>query len=519
MVDNQLDLLLTTERSLLGTLLLHANTVGDVAQMRPEDFHEVRHQLIFRGIIDSYNTSGTTDPLVVGEELSRSGRLQEAGGVEHLLDLVEQVVTPAGVLDHARIVQEHAERRRLRALAQRSLVALDDGCDADAVRSLMATAAPSEAVDESGTDDWLSVASEPPLEWIIPGVIPRAGLIVLAGHPKAGKSLVALDLVLRLAHGSPWFGRAARPASALYISGEGGGGMGPRLLAWRAAHPGERPADGQFLAIQRQMPNLTTPRGVADLRQILFALVRQHGHAPDVVVVDTFARATAGADENDSAAVGAVVAALDALRDEFRCAVVVVHHLRKITSERGNGPKPTMHDLRGSGALVGAADVVVVAAAKDDTRTLHAVACRDGEEWAPINYRLNGQATGRTLEGGRTEFAPVVLPAAPVVAAVRPASDPHADADAMVAHAVDTLRAMGGAPSKTAITVRMSGRRDARFAAVDVAMARGAIQDRGKQVPRFIVATAPHSPPPHTPPGAGSGRPGRSAVGCSPLPA
>jgi len=44
---------LEAERSVLGALLLHADTVCDVNFLRPEDFYLPRHQLIFQSIISS----------------------------------------------------------------------------------------------------------------------------------------------------------------------------------------------------------------------------------------------------------------------------------------------------------------------------------------------------------------------------------------------------------------------------------------------------------------------------------
>src|SRR5262249_41370812 len=104
---------LEAERSVLGALLLHADAVADVMFLKPEDFYLPKHQVIFHSIIAPYNGRQLTDPIVVGEELSRSGRLQEAGGHEQLLDLVESVVTAAGVVYHAELVREKAIQRKL----------------------------------------------------------------------------------------------------------------------------------------------------------------------------------------------------------------------------------------------------------------------------------------------------------------------------------------------------------------------------------------------------------------------
>jgi replicative DNA helicase len=104
---------LEAERSVLGALLLHPDAVADVTFLKGEDFYLPRHQLIFESIIAAANGRRATDPIVVGEELSRRGRLIEVGGHEQLLDLMESVVTAAGIQYHAEIVREKAIARKL----------------------------------------------------------------------------------------------------------------------------------------------------------------------------------------------------------------------------------------------------------------------------------------------------------------------------------------------------------------------------------------------------------------------
>ena len=49
--------------------------------------------------------------------------------------------------------------------------------------------------------------SPPPLEWIVDGVLLRGTVILLAGPPKVGKSLLLQQLLTAVALGQPWLGR------------------------------------------------------------------------------------------------------------------------------------------------------------------------------------------------------------------------------------------------------------------------------------------------------------------------
>src|SRR5262245_38261684 len=101
------------EPSVLGALLLHADAVCDVQFLRAEDFYLPKHQVIYQSILAAFNARNATDPIVVEEELSRQGALGDAGGREQLLDLLESVVSAAGIVFHAEIVREKAIQRRL----------------------------------------------------------------------------------------------------------------------------------------------------------------------------------------------------------------------------------------------------------------------------------------------------------------------------------------------------------------------------------------------------------------------
>jgi len=50
------------------------------------------------------------------------------------------------------------------------------------------------------TADKLKTMTFPPVQWVVPGIIPE-GVTILAGKPKIGKSLLVLDIALAIAGG------------------------------------------------------------------------------------------------------------------------------------------------------------------------------------------------------------------------------------------------------------------------------------------------------------------------------
>jgi hypothetical protein len=76
----------------------------------------------------------------------------------------------------------------------------------------------------------------PPPQWLIGGLAPADGLVVLYGEPGAGKSFVALDWGLSVATGAPWLGREVKQGEVVYI------GRAGAYVARPGVAPGPRPA-------------------------------------------------------------------------------------------------------------------------------------------------------------------------------------------------------------------------------------------------------------------------------------
>lgn len=222
----------------------------------------------------------------------------------------------------------------------------------------------------------------PPRSYLLDGLLAPGELSVWWGEPKSGKSFLLTRIAYGLALGLGFFGLAARgPTRVLYLSAEGESGFAGRLLAL-ATELG--PAAGFAYIAQRAEVG---PPG-ADLEDLILAA--QH-HQAEVIVLDTVARTFGTGDESATRDMGAYVAALDHLRRATGAHVVVVHHGTK----NGSSPGP-----RGSGALVGAADLVVkVERAKDGVPHRATVeAAKDDADGATFAFSL--RVVGLAPAGG-----------------------------------------------------------------------------------------------------------------------
>lgn len=156
----------------------------------------------------------------------------------------------------------------------------------------------------------------------------RYAFNLLIGQSGTGKSFVALD----------YGGRVAQQRPVVYIVGEGLHGYAARWEAWKNFTQGE----DAFMYFHKEPVQIHDPAQL----QTFTELVRPK--TPELIIVDTFARCAVGLEENSARDVGLWVDALDHMRRDLSCGVLVVHH----TGKDGK--------IRGSSALYGAADAVLM---------------------------------------------------------------------------------------------------------------------------------------------------------------
>lgn len=295
--------------------------------------------------------------------------------------------------------------------------ALDRIAEAEGTRTEQSKAAADARKLPVRFDD--EIEQLPPLPWLAEGILPAAALAALYGPPGAGKSFVALDLALSIAARLPWFGRSLREGTALYLAAEGLAGLSQRIRAWKAARAIEHRLGVGFVTMAVDLLQPTTIPRVVDASRTLHDQV-------ELVVIDTLARSMVG-DENDTGDMSKLVAHADAIRRGTGATVLLVHHTRKDS------------DLeRGSSALRGAVDTLLLCRDGDDGRELVCEKQKDAEQFSPIPFRLVAghgscivQASGtRSTEDAREQAESMTKPRRTALCALSEAFTPRRGATA-----------------------------------------------------------------------------------------
>jgi hypothetical protein len=198
----------------------------------------------------------------------------------------------------------------------------------------------------------------PPPQWLLKDRLPE-GQTWVYGEPGSGKTFLALDWACSV---------AAKGLNVIYFVGEGVQGFARRVSAWKAVYKKDI---STFRAVP-QAPHLLETGSVSMLRDTV------HHFSPSLIVVDTFARAAVGGDENSARDVGMAIDVLDSLWREMGVSSLVVHHSTKYQGVE-----------RGSSAIRGAADATWEVQAGIDGNMIGGQAfCRKMKDAEPPNSVL-----------------------------------------------------------------------------------------------------------------------------------
>ena len=161
---------------------------------------------------------------------------------------------------------------------------------------------------------------------LVEGTVGRAAMAVLYGDSNSGKTFLAIDMAASICRGVPWLGRNTDGGLVLYLATEAAASVRMRLRAYQRHHRLRVPG---FVIVQSPI-NLFD--GEADVRAVLAlveTLEQEHGAKVALIVADTLARISSGANENSGEDMGIVLRNAEAIRAAIDATLLWIHHTGK----------------------------------------------------------------------------------------------------------------------------------------------------------------------------------------------
>ena len=133
----------------------------------------------------------------------------------------------------------------------------------------------------------------PATEYLIEPYVPLGALVFVAGLPKTFKTFLSgIDWGYSVATGCQWLGRPTKKGRVLYFALESYHGVLRRAEAWRLFHKKSK-ADGDDLVYVTDRISFAEKTCSVDQH---FTTLYNAGYRPDLVIIDTWFKATAGAE-------------------------------------------------------------------------------------------------------------------------------------------------------------------------------------------------------------------------------
>lgn len=372
------------EQSLIGAVLLDPKAWSRVAaRVNVADFYRADHRLLWSAVCSLAGDGKAADPTAVIERLSRASELEACGGRDYIARLYADTPSATNIETYAAIVREHASMRRLREVGHQVARLADRRQDQTAAQAyeeasrlfgeLYGKARIGRGLVESRVlvgevlDDLdrrragergLSVGLHD-LDALSYGLDP-GDLVVIAGRPGMGKTALLVSIA---GHVSEHAGVAVfsaempskqlmRRAVALYS------GIAQTSLR-QPAHLDDsqwQSIDGAtgLLAERRLWVDDTPSPTLEHVRGEVLALTTRV--VLGLVMVD-YVQLVQGHGNNRYEQLRDVAYGLKALAKEARVPIILLAQLNRGIENR-EAKRPRLSDLRDSGAIEEAADIV-----------------------------------------------------------------------------------------------------------------------------------------------------------------
>lgn len=181
--------------------------------------------------------------------------------------------------------------------------------------------------------DGLSTNYEAPNE-LVEDFMTIGSMAVLYGDSNSGKTFFALSLAAHIATGQPFFKRQIDPGLVVYLASEAPGSIRSRMQAIKK-HFG---CSLENLAMVPVPLNFYANQGDAnDVIDLVKTIEQIKGKPVRLIIGDTLARMSAGANENSGEDMGPVMARFDSVAQATGAALLIIHHNGKDQAKGARG--------------------------------------------------------------------------------------------------------------------------------------------------------------------------------------
>ena len=409
---------LEAEQSTLGSMMIERSALEKGLEMlRAEDFYRPAHQEIFDALTALSERDEPVDLITLQEELRKRNKLEDVGGTEYLMALVDSVPSAANIEHYAKIVERKAVLRKLIAAGTEIIgMASNEEDDiaalTDKAERLIFNVAQRRMGDYfqpitplvMQTWEWIDrryqnkgeAAGCPTgftkLDHMTSGLQP-SDFIIIAARPSMGKTALALDMAVNAAI-------EAKQTVAIFSIEMSAEQLVQRMVCSKARANAHRLRTGYFQdeewdrlakasSILWDAPIFiddSTDMTAMAMRAKCRRLKSEHGLGLIVVDYLQLMRSHRNID-NRVQEISEIARGLKSLAREMHAPVIALSQLSRAVEKRDD-KRPMLSDLRESGSIEAEADMVMMLYRPDyyvikEVDNTDAITGRDGSKFDP----------------------------------------------------------------------------------------------------------------------------------------
>ncbi len=326
------------EQALLGSLLVNPDTAPLAATLIDrEDLYQWQHVVIWDSIHAVTATGALPEPALVLDHLTRIKELNKVGGAPYLFELVQ--AGRFGQLDeYARIVRDTSRLRSAQEATSRVRSAIQSArpekvtdaieaavtlMDAELVRFGASTNQRVRRHVET-IDELLQGEDDDTYDWVIPGLLERQERVIITAEEGAGKSTLLRQIAVQAGSGiHPFTLEPIDPITVLHIDVEN-----TRRQSRRRYRPMRIQAGHQLEPERLRIELRTAGLDLTTETDRDWLLDTCRHVQPDLLLIGPIYKLANG-DPTEEKSAKPVAMALDQVRDQIDCAVVLEAHAAK----------------------------------------------------------------------------------------------------------------------------------------------------------------------------------------------
>lgn len=373
------------ELQVLGSIMKENNSICKIIDfLKPEDFYNPKHMLIFKTMIGMYEKNESIDITTLCERLGTS--LPELGGVTYISEIYTSCLSAINIVAYGEIVKEKSNRRKIIELIKASMKEikekdidssslvdimqdklmnikftreLEDGSLKEPVNSFLGRL---EERWKNGGDTQGIKCGFKNLDKVLGGFMPQ-DFIILAARPSMGKTAVALNLALN-------FSLKAKARTAFFNLEMGKEQIIERAVSSITEIPMNKIKEGnldgeQWTSIAEASCHIATSKlkifdKIFTLRGIKAECKRMKLQGGlDIVFIDYLQLINSEEKhENRTQDISKISRSLKLMAKELDITIISLSQLSRAPEARSDH-RPLLSDLRESGAIEQDADIVM----------------------------------------------------------------------------------------------------------------------------------------------------------------